>query len=222
MLLVSQACQLLMLFFRAADLCRSFCRNRVYSQSGLKFADAGALAFFCVEIQAEDSFFTLADSVAAVRRKAHDRVGMLRIETVQIVAGDLLAGTEDRTEYIFSLDAGILQGFQAVESDDGSALIVGDAAAVGHAVLNHHLKRVRIPAISGGNDIHMGEYVHILGSCSVIDGTGIIVRVLRLKSHVLCHGKNAFQRLGRGFTEGFTGKRVCADGRNRDQLCQIA
>lgn len=50
MLLVSQACQLLMLFFRAADLCRSFCRNRVYSQSGLKFADAGALAFFCVEI----------------------------------------------------------------------------------------------------------------------------------------------------------------------------
>lgn len=56
MLLVSQACQLLMLFFRAADLCRSFCRNSVYSQSGLKFADAGALAFFCVEIQAEDSF----------------------------------------------------------------------------------------------------------------------------------------------------------------------
>ena len=83
--------------------------------------------------------------------------------TVDGAAAQLFVGADDQAHAALQPHAGLAQGFHGEHGTDGRAFVVGDAAAVEQAVLDHAPPGVAAPAFAGGNDVDVSEHGDHLG-----------------------------------------------------------
>ena len=161
----------------------------------------GVVGGLDIEIQA--ALLTVAYTVARVGGEAHVGVLLLAEIVGHILHAYLLCGAENNPELALAGNAGVLNGPQAVEGHYCRALIVGDAPAYGPAVFSQlHLKRVRGPALTGGNDIQVGHDNGVALPLPYLGMGGVVVHILGLQPVALSHLHGGVQGPGALVAEG--------------------
>ena len=140
----------------------------------------------------------------------------------EIFAARFLRSAEHNAQTAFGRHLLLLENFQTIQRHNGCALVVCRAAPKAMTVTGGHDKRISLPAVSGRDNIHMGQHGGRLFPLAIFGMAGIIVHVLHGEAHALRHGKNGLQRAG-----GFAAKRHSrlsrgTHGRNRHQRGKVA